>query len=241
MQVWPRGYPGDFEMIEYIMNNENKCRKGSIEYYIEQYGLSATATQQHRNKIHEQAHRILAKYLNYKSDKIRVLSIACGSSPDIRRIQKYLEPHKIEFVLLDSDEDAIEYTLSKLSPLKESIQTIGGNIFRSLVKLKKFGEFDLILIGGLFDYFNDNLIVKVLSNIYLNNLKPEGNLLFTNMGPDHIHRIFMEYLANWKLIYRSQQELLSLCKDAGISNSEISVSMENSKTTFLVDILKSRT
>lgn len=238
MQSWYRGYQGDFEMIEYIMGNTNKAQKGSIAYYIERYGLNCPASQQHRNKVNEQANRILALATQNKnkSNRIRILSIACGSSPDIRMVQQYLDPEKTEIVLLDSDSEALEYSLKKLSKLKKNIQIINGNIFRHLIQLKDYGEFDLVIIGGLFDYLKDHLVIKILKNIRENNLKPGGKLFFTNISHENIDRIFMEYLANWNLISRNVEDLKSMCQEAGFIDENVKMSMENSKTTFLVDI-----
>src|SRR4051794_17536424 len=34
MQTWPRGYPGDYETIEYLCECVNKARPRTVEYFI---------------------------------------------------------------------------------------------------------------------------------------------------------------------------------------------------------------
>lgn len=236
-QTWPRGYQGDFEMIEYIMNGENAVEKGTIGYYIEEYGLNSPASQQHRNKIAFQSHKILEKYFNRQATKTRILSIACGSSPDFRAIKSFLNPDNIEIVLLDSDPDAIKYSLKNLKEIKGSLDIIVGNIFRNLIKVKKYGKFDLVIIGGLFDYLPDNLVVKILKNIKTNNLNAGGEIIFTNISLQNIDRIFMEYLVDWELITRSSEDLMKLSCEAGFGVDDVSIARDRTNLTFLVNAI----
>jgi extracellular factor (EF) 3-hydroxypalmitic acid methyl ester biosynthesis protein len=55
MQSWPRGYPGDYETIEYLCECAIKAPPGTIEYFIDQYAVTCNMSQQHRNKLTWQA------------------------------------------------------------------------------------------------------------------------------------------------------------------------------------------
>ena len=44
MQSWPRGYPGDYETIEYLCECTNKARPETVEYFIEGRTISGTVT-----------------------------------------------------------------------------------------------------------------------------------------------------------------------------------------------------
>jgi len=241
MQDWPRGYPGDYKMIEYVMEGHNLAEPGSIEYHIENYGLMSPASQQHRNKVGNQAKRILDKIRKCNNGKTKILSIACGNSPDFELIKDYINPETVEILLLDGDEDAIKSSLDNLKGLSGSIQTIVGNIFRNLLNLKAYGKFDLVIIGGLFDYLEEHLIVKILKNIKKFNLSDTGNVFFTNISPSNPDRIWIEYLANWNLISRSAEELISIATKAGFYPDNITVSMEKSNITYLVDLVNNDT
>src|SRR5690606_2917927 len=88
IQRWPRGYAGDFETMEYIIDGENKSPANSLAYFMEAVILNSPIVQQHRNKVSHQAQLILNKALAI--DNAKVLSIGCGSSADLRHIQNAL-------------------------------------------------------------------------------------------------------------------------------------------------------
>src|SRR5688500_2305966 len=39
LQQWPRGYPGDFETVEYIWHAQNRAPRNTIDYHCESYSL----------------------------------------------------------------------------------------------------------------------------------------------------------------------------------------------------------
>jgi extracellular factor (EF) 3-hydroxypalmitic acid methyl ester biosynthesis protein len=96
LQTWPRGYPGDFETVEYLIGGAGANRvegrlarscgaganraEGRLARSCEAYALSRSIAQQHRNKIHHQAARLMRTFLA-KPARSRVASIACGSFP----------------------------------------------------------------------------------------------------------------------------------------------------------------
>lgn len=57
-QIWPRGYPGDFETIEQVVSQANRAPEGTLAWLIESYCLGSPFAQQHRNKVAHQARLI---------------------------------------------------------------------------------------------------------------------------------------------------------------------------------------
>src|SRR5436190_236258 len=102
LQEWPRGYPGDFETVEYLCGGRSRAEQGTIEDICERYSLTRSIAQQHRNKVQHQAARIMRTLLE-KPRAARVFSIACGSCPDLRRIATHLPSLLGELWLNDSD------------------------------------------------------------------------------------------------------------------------------------------
>ena len=76
---------GDFETVEYICSGINRAPIGTIEHCCEQYALTRGIAQQHRNKVQLQAARIV-ETMTAKPRASRILSLACGSCPDLRAI-----------------------------------------------------------------------------------------------------------------------------------------------------------
>ena len=235
-QDWPRGYAGDYETIEYIVKGENKSPKHSLGYYLEAIILNSPIVQQHRNKVQHQAHLILDKALDIKGAK--VLSIGCGSSADLRSIQKVLKNTDISITLFDMDEGALSYSAEKLDQMKDQCNLIQGNLLRLVKKIEE--QFDLIIIGGVFDYLNDKTIISLLDKIYNENLRPGGEIFFTNIASGNPYRSWMEYCFDWELIERSERNIRSIYDTASMPNSSLSVIREETGLTFLAKIINNQ-
>jgi hypothetical protein len=93
-----------------------------------------------------------------------------------------------DFVLVDMDQGALDYFESKLEPLGSFVK---GNVLRlSNIpglggrKAKSQRMFDAVVVGGLFDYLSDRMIVKIVKYVYWELLAIGGTLFFTNIGTD---------------------------------------------------------
>lgn len=238
LQEWPRKYPGDFETIEYICSLENKSQYGKIEYYIEEYALNSAMAQQHRNKMQRQSEIILDTLLNGGAGQ-KILSVGCGGCRDIDRITKYISDIQCDLVLHDIDSEALELSGKRLGSLKGRVQLVSGNFLQALRKIEKSGPFDLILAGGLFDYLSDKHISFFLKYAFNRLLGQNSILFFTNIKKDNPYKIWQEYLADWKLIYRDENEINHLLAEAGFPASSIKIEKDETGLTFLVTILNS--
>ncbi len=236
MQDWPRGYQGDFEMVEHIVSGNNLAPEKTVAYHLEQYGLRSSAVQQHRNKIFCQAELIMRT--TQKMNSPAILSVACGGSPDLFHIQDFLNGAPI-FTLYDNDEEALEYSRSRLSALRENCNFIRGNVLRIARNLRDVGAFDLVIMGGVFDYLRDGMIINILRTLWENLLNVRGTLFFSNMSHDNPSRILTEYLADWFLIMRDEEEIMRLCASAGIPESSVSFSREMTRCAIMAEVEKS--
>ncbi len=235
-QDWPRGYAGDYETIEYIVNGKNQSPKHSLGYYLEAIILNSPIVQQHRNKVLHQSQLILDKALTIRGAK--VLSIGCGSSADLRSIQKVLKNTDISVTLFDMDEGALSYSAEKLDQMKDQCNLIQGNLLRLVKKIEE--KFDLIVIGGVFDYLTDKTIISLLDKIYNENLRPGGEIFFTNIASGNPYRSWMEYCFDWELIERSERNIRSIYDAAPLPNSSLSVMREETGLTFLAKIINNQ-
>jgi len=213
LQDWPRGYPGDFETIEWLYTASNKAVPGTLGWAIESYALTSAIAQQHRNKVAFQANCV-REAMARKAD-CRVLSVACGSSPDIRSIVSSITP-AASFVLCDSDADALAFSRQQLGALGDRCRFVQGMVPRVLTRVVTDGPYDLVFAGGLFDYLPDRLAVRTLELARTRLLAPGGRLVFTNIATGNPFRVWIEYLANWTLIERSEEDVRRLCSEAGM-------------------------
>ena len=236
-QTWPRGYPGDFETIEYLCEGTNRARQGTVGYFIEQAALTSSITQQHRNKVAWQASKVLEACLD-SSEEPRILSIACGGSRDIRSIQALLKATPVQLVLNDMDEDALSHSVINLPHLAGKLQPVPGNVFSAVRKFRVQGSFDLIVAGGLFDYLSDRQITWLLDRL-ARCLKVGGRLCFTNIALRNPYREWMDYFTHWKLMERSEANFIALIRktDPNIS-MEMTIARDQTGLAHLVELTR---
>jgi len=233
-QDWPRGYAGDFETIEAIIKKKNTSTLYSRAYYFEDYFIYSPIAQQHRNKIARQREAILS-CIN-KNTKAKILSIGCGGSEDLYLSISEIQKSKVQFTLVDIDADALAYSCKKLQAIEDRITTHQGNIFKIIHQLSD--SYDLILIGGVFDYVSDKFIKTILRKLFTFNLSASGTILFTNIAENNPFRIPLEYFFNWFLIERTKEQLLKLIQSIEISFQDLRIEKEETGLTYLVYLKK---
>jgi len=237
LQEWPREYSGDFETIEYLCDLENKSTYGKIEYYIEEYALNSAMAQQHRNKLLRQAGIVLDTLLDANTRK-NILSVGCGGCRDILMIEKYIRNVECDIVLHDIDRDALDLAKSRLENLAGNVRAVEGNFLQSMREVEKMGPFDLIMSGGFFDYLSDKHISFFLKSTLKKLLNGDGVLFFTNIKEGNHFKVWQEYLADWTLMYRNEESIMSLLTSAGFSEDAINIEMDETGLTFLVTVRK---
>jgi ubiquinone/menaquinone biosynthesis C-methylase UbiE len=239
LQRWPRGYPGDFETIQYLLCAENLAPRGTAAFHLEQYGLTCPAAQQHRNKVLRQAElaRNLLRDGNVSAPSI--LSLACGSSPDLAHVRDYLR-QDVCVTLVDSDADALELSRQALTDVPVQCRLVHGNVLRLKRLLPDTQPAHLILIGGLFDYLRDSTIQRFLKLLWNEFLAPGGRLFFTNISPDNPDRLLIEYFGDWVLTARDEAALSRLCDLAGLDGCHRHLQRDATGCTILVELQRTQ-
>ncbi|MEL7005154.1 MAG: hypothetical protein AAFN93_20825 [Bacteroidota bacterium] len=236
LQTWPRGYPGDFEAIEYICENTISACPGTPAFYLEYHALNSIAAQQHRNKIHWQSKCIQEGVLS--EQKTRILSIACGSSRDIQEIGESLNNTDVLFFLNDADSNALQYSLCQLESIRSKIKLIPGNVFRSIRSFQTYKPFHRILAGGLFDYLTDRQLEWLIPKL-IDLLHVDGVMCFTNIGNGNPDRIFMEYIADWHITERNEADIERIVDNScDLGKIDLNIERDFTGLTLLVKLKK---
>ena len=218
LQTWPRGYPGDFETIEMLMQGVDGIDLSTVAGCCEFYALNCPASQQHRNKIHIQSD-LIRRHIG----KGNIFSIACGGCIDIENaLTGYTGANGVSggVFINDLDRDAIEFATGRLDSAEIGHQVIEGNIIRALSN-KALENISLIIAGGLFDYLNDKNIGKIIQKCFHDILQDGGEFVFTNINKMNPYRPWIEYLANWELIERSAEDIKAIVHSHGIPEDAI--------------------
>jgi hypothetical protein len=132
--------------------------------------------------------------------------------------------------LIDLDPGAIDFARANLSPLLPGsrLSAISTNLFRLPERPQEASVLagsDLLFCPGLFDYLDDAAAIAMLRTLY-QHLRPGGRLTIFQFAPHNPTRAYMEWMANWYLIYRDAAELRRLVDSAGLGSSECTVGAE---------------
>jgi extracellular factor (EF) 3-hydroxypalmitic acid methyl ester biosynthesis protein len=235
IQNWPRGYQGDFETIEYLCDGVNTTSRDTLEYYLEKLALSSPIAQQHTNKLLWQSQQVLNTIYTNPIHEKKILSIGSGGCRDLRLIKPILRNSSIKLIINDIDKDAIDYSKKHLQLIWQKITPIHGNAYRKVREISKHAPFDLIIVGGLFDYLSDRYIGALINKLATMLAKP-GKICFTNILSSNPWRVLIEYLADWHLLERTERDFRMILDSYRLYDLEIRMTSDRTGLTGLFEI-----
>lgn len=210
----PKGYAGDFLMMEHIYANIPKG-DGRLGEIIDTFCLQrpgSLAIHGRRKLLKAQLAAISAE--NARQGKVtRIMNLACGPN---RELFDFLAdcPYSelIEALCVDIDPEALQYTNQHVNifPHRASVRLMSENVIKwSLGRVShQLGKLDIIYSAGLCDYLDERLFRALVKQCH-NHLNPGGTLLLGNFRayPDSL---FLDKLLKWELIYRDEEQLKEL-------------------------------
>lgn len=214
----PLGYAGDYEMVNMLLRDPLEGAS-LFAKMVNLWFLSQAPALAHRNRIIYLRQRLREEVQRVAGlgRRVRILNLGCGPAAEI---QQFLAEEALcdqaDFLLLDFNDETLEYTRQRLEGLKGAHrrQTGLGFLKKSVHQLLKeagrpdpeAGCYDLVYCAGLFDYLSDRICQRLM-NILYDQVAPGGLLISTNVDPSNPLRNGMEYLLEWHLIYRDQQQM----------------------------------
>jgi SAM-dependent methyltransferase len=143
----------------------------------------------------------------------RVLSIGSGHCRELADTPFHrASVPGLEFVALDQDPESCAkvsdiYSSDAITVVNRSLKRLlGGALFDQ-------NSFDLVYSAGMFDYLDSPLATRIVSTV-AKMLRPGGRLMVANFLPESFGRGYMEAFLDWRLRYRSLQELVDLGRDS---------------------------
>ncbi|HID71017.1 MAG TPA: class I SAM-dependent methyltransferase [Desulfobacterales bacterium] len=210
----PKGYAGDFLMMEHIYKDVAKGdgKFGEIldGWLMQRPGCEAIRG---RRVLMKQQLEILSKKRLKNSNRFKIMNLACGPSRELFDFLKECDyTDKIDALCVDIDTEALHYSNQNVNnfPHSASVRYMTENLVKwGLGKVSHdIGTMDLIYSAGLFDYLEPRLFCKLVDKCY-QHLKPGGSLLIGNFTP-YDDMLLMDHILHWKLIYRTREELVEL-------------------------------
>ncbi len=210
----PKGYAGDFLMMEHIYANIAKG-EGKLGEIIDDFCLQrpgSLAIRGRRLLLKNQLLRLSGERAA-QGQMTRIMNLACGPNRELFDFLDECEySERIEALCVDIDSEALQYTNQYVNifPHRASIRLMSENVIKwSLGRVKHHIEpQDIIYSSGLCDYLDPRLFRALITQCY-NHLKPGGTLMLGNFTfyPDSL---FLDKLLKWELIYRTEEEMKEL-------------------------------
>ncbi|EGG93845.1 regulatory protein [gamma proteobacterium IMCC1989] len=185
---------------------------------------------------------ILEKIEHLQQEKYHVTSIASGPAEEIFDVFDSMEKDAystLKVTGIDMDKRACASVDDRIQEKKLNayFSTQAHNVL-SLGKYTYLNNTqDLVYSMGLVDYFSDKLVIKILNNIY-QMLKPHGEVIIGNFHTNCDSRLFLDYLLDWKLIYRTEQDMCRLFSLSKFGNSPVNIDFEEQGVNMLARCVK---
>jgi len=167
--------------------------------------INAKAVRNRKLVIEKELKKIIS---SIEKKEINIASLGAGSGEAIiQAMQEFNGNGKIiKSVLVDLSEDALDYSrkLAFNADVVNSMEWICGDL-RTFIKNGRKGNFQIVEMAGIGDYFEDKTLQKLILSIY-KFLPPGGSFISCNVAPN-IEKTFLDKILNWKMVYRSKKEL----------------------------------
>lgn len=211
----PRGYAGDFEVMEHICDqvpiSTNPLGRWLERWFFGRFPPYLSVRQ-----------RVLMLARTLRGEVGRgadhVLNVACGAAPELRMLGAGELPRRVD--LVDQDAGALAHAVGRLAQVTGIDPPAGVTPYphpiRALLSRPDIlpGPYSMIYSMGLYDYL-DRRTAVALTRALWQRLAPGGLLVVGNYHGHHWSRYVMEAVMDWFLIYRDPEVLLDLARDLG--------------------------
>ena len=208
----PRGYAGDFLMMEMIYKNEPEG-DGKLGTIMDSWCLETEAAKavRGRRKFLRDRLEILCRAQAKTGHAVRIMNLACGPARELFDFLSACDySNSIMALCIDADLQALEYTNHTVNviPHSASIRLMNDNIIRwALGRIRhNFGSQDIVYSAGLADYLDDRVLLALINRCY-DHLDWGGTLIVGNFGSRNRHKTFLDQILQWKIIHRSAEDL----------------------------------
>lgn len=225
----PFGYSGDFMLIDSFYTYTPINKDKSIKW--DDLAINMKGTDALRNRKAYLINLLISKIKSYPNG-ISVLNVASGSCRDLKEFFQFKPDCKINCDCIEQDLNAIEYAKCLLDGDQHKVNFIPKNA----IKFDTEKRYDLIWSGGLFDYFTDNIFVRLLKRYY-SFLNENGEMVIGNFSPNNPSKNYME-LMEWHLNYRDENQLLLLAKECGFDMNYVSIGKEPENVNLFLHVIK---
>ena len=210
----PRGYACDHTALEMILE---KAPAGTdhVGQLLDTAFLelpSIRAVRQRKESVTAE----IVRYARECSRAIQVAGIGGGAAePMFDAFQALHEGDSLRGTIVDFDPQGLNAVSARTSSagLGGHLRLLKTSVLRLASGHQEFDmkEEDIIYSLTVADFLNDRLLLRLLNDVYVK-LRPGGEFLLSSFHPNNPDRAFLDYVVNWKVFHRSEDDLNALFK-----------------------------
>ncbi len=217
----PLGFAGDYEMVNMMLRNPYEG-SSAFAKLLNFALLNTEPVVAHRNRIDFLVEKLRSECMRrVNRGKTRIFNLACGPAMEVQRFLRECEESDLaEIDLLDFNSETLIYTRQRI----QEARMFGGRethvryFQRSVHQLlraasqggeEEFTNYDVVYCAGLFDYLSQR-VCKRLVELFCSMIRPGGIVIVTNVAQSNPRKAWMEYVMEWNLIYRDENDMNDL-------------------------------
>lgn len=220
----PRGYAGDFMMMEALYRREPEGTTPQ-ERWMDTWALELPGFQAVRNR-RDKLSQLLRE--EHARGARRVMNVASGSAPELVAVARDIAFEGV--TLMDQDQGALDSALGHFTHVgalpathHAALRLWCGSVLellRNRSDLEPASQ-DFIYSIGLFDYLTERFARRLTQKLW-DGLAPGGQLVVGNFNARNPMHVFIETALDWYLIYREPEDLLRLLDGLpGVASREV--------------------
>jgi extracellular factor (EF) 3-hydroxypalmitic acid methyl ester biosynthesis protein len=253
----PLGYAGDYRMMELCFSEPagDGLFGGFIDAVIKSSTLIRAVVA--REVVMREAVR---KAIDAPGEgPVRVLALAAGPAIELRRLLADIGPVRrpVELILLDQDRSAHEVAHRQLTrilleqhrgQLPVTVRCLHFSV-RQLLKPRSpdderivnetLNGLDLVYSAGLYDYLSQPVAASLTKLLY-GRLREGGRLLIGNLVETADSTWVMDYILDWRLLYRTDETLLALANGLDPAPAQSTIVRDATTKCLFLDVTRSR-
>jgi SAM-dependent methyltransferase len=242
----PRGYPGDYSIIESVYDNKNASE--NIGYCSDNFFLNNEYPVAVRNRK-DRMRELLIDYLGRNSSNtVDILNVGCGSCREIVELllSEVKPAGKVIFNLVDQDEEALDFSKKALEGAKTKYSTFRFHQHNILEYIRKeseqkymdiLGKQDLAYSIGVTDYLPDRMLKKLIT-FCLKLLKSKGTLILAHKDKAAYKPVPSDWCCDWTFYPRDEKGFLDILHSCDINGFDLNIEREKSGVIMFFTLSK---
>ena len=200
----PRGYAGDAELMDLIYGLRPTGELSPLGGMLYGYEFDSPCFQSVRTR-----RAVLAREIDLAAvgqGTARVLSVASGHLREVEW-SRAVRDGAVTITAVDQDRESLGCIDRDYG--RFGVETVAASVGDLLRRTVRFADLDLAYAAGLYDYLDDE-VARALTWALFRTLRPGGRVLIANFTPDTYDAAFMETFMDWRLVYRTPEQVRSL-------------------------------